>query len=563
MTYTLAAWTFVPLASSVFAWLAMPSAAAQGTLWLRQFGTPTKDALNAAASDGVGGAYVVGNTLGSLGAANAGSFDVWIARYDDTGSQVWLRQFGGADDDLGDRLAQSAAGVFACGSTMGDLGAVNAGQQDAWLASFDVDGNPLWLRQLGTVHIDQALAVTQDGAGGAFVGGSTLGHLGGMNPAYGWNTDAWLAHYDSTGTQTWIVQLGSQLDDSAEALCFDGAGGVYVAGTTDNDLGATNKGAFDAWLAHYDAAGTQTWIQQFGTSTYDYANALSESASGGVFVAGSSGGSLGGPSAGTIDAWVARCDSLGQIQWLRQLGTSGPEFLGALAPDGAGGVFVSGTTGGSLAASNEGAYDAWLARYDDAGNLVLTKQLGTHTFDYAYAAAADGAGGVFVGGKTSGSLAGPSSGDDDAWLIRFGECGSSAAYCVASGSSLAGCAASLTSSGSPSLGNPGAFAIHSGPVPGGNLGLCLFGANGPAQTPFGTLGGALCVKAPFFRTAPKPGGGTIAQCNGAFAFTLQDLDNASPSVTPGAVLHAQVWSRDPANPDGFLLSNGLQIALCP
>jgi hypothetical protein len=55
----------------------------------------------------------------------------------------------------------------------------------------------------------------------------------------------------------------------------------------------------------------------------------------------------------------------------------------------------------------------------------------------------------------------------------------------------------------------------------------------------------------------------VGGCNGNYVFTWQDLINASPIVVPGAVIHAEIWARDPANADGYLLSNGLQFAVCP
>jgi hypothetical protein len=44
---------------------------------------------------------------------------------------------------------------------------------------------------------------------------------------------------------------------------------------------------------------------------------------------------------------------------------------------------------------------------------------------------------------------------------------------------------------------------------------------------------------------------------------LLDLANASPVVVAGNNLHAQMWARDPANPDGFLLSDGIEFTVCP
>ena len=71
------------------------------------------------------------------------------------------------------------------------------------------------------------------------------------------------------------------------------------------------------------------------------------------------------------------------------------------------------------------------------------------------------------------------------------------------------------------------------------------------------------VAAPTARTAPKTSGGDQGQCNGGHSFTLADLMAASPIVTSGATIHAQVWARDPANRDGFLLSDGVEVKVCP
>jgi hypothetical protein len=49
----------------------------------------------------------------------------------------------------------------------------------------------------------------------------------------------------------------------------------------------------------------------------------------------------------------------------------------------------------------------------------------------------------------------------------------------------------------------------------------------------------------------------------SYVTTFQDLLAASPIVTSGATVNAQVWARDPANADGFILSGGVEITVCP
>ena len=137
----------------------------------------------------------------------------------------------------------------------------------------------------------------------------------------------------------------------------------------------------------------QLWIRQFGTSGDDAASALVPDGAGGVMVAGWTFGSLGGPSAGGhFDAWLARYDSAGDRLWIRQFGTTEDEFVYALAPDGAGGVMVAGSTDCSLGGPIAGCTCAWpwncpsdafLARYDSAGNQLWIRQFGTTNTDYA------------------------------------------------------------------------------------------------------------------------------------------------------------------------------------
>lgn len=86
--------------------------------------------------------------------------------------------------------------------------------------------------------------------------------------------------------QQWIRQFGTSGYEHAGALALDGTGGVFLGGDTEGDLGGTNLGSFDAWLARYDAGGTQMWIRQLGTSAYEITAAATPDSTGGVLVCG-------------------------------------------------------------------------------------------------------------------------------------------------------------------------------------------------------------------------------------------------------------------------------------
>jgi len=331
--------------------------------------------------------------------------------------QTWIRQFGSSSWDFAYGAAtDGAGGVYVTGVTFGSVSGSSAGGDDAWLGRVDGAGNQVWLRQLGTSGADLARGAAPDGVGGVFVSGVTEGSLGG--PSAGLN-DAWLARYDAAGTRVWIRQFGSAGQDWAEAVAPDGAGGVFVSGYTGGSLGGTNAGLNDIWLARFDGAGNQTWIRQLGSNGEDWTEAVAPDGAGGVYVSGVTYGSLGGANAGQNDAWLARYGSAGDVLWIRQFGSNSADLARGAAADGAGGVYVCGVTYGSVGGPNAGSDDAWLVRYDDAGDQTWARQFGSTGGDLAYDAAPDGTGGVYVSGYTNGSLGGPNAGDFDAFISRF------------------------------------------------------------------------------------------------------------------------------------------------
>ena len=416
----LAVRNLVPLCLLALITTPIPAARAQEQLWITQFGTSGQDFACALVSDGAGGVIVAGSAGGSRGGPSAGDSDVYVARYDSVGNQIWIRQFGTRNGESAFALSpDGAGGVMVAGRTSGSLGGPNAGPSwtnDAFLARYDGAGNQLWIRQFGTSDSDSAGALAPDGAGGVFVTGSTVGSLGGPNAG---SSDVFLARYDGTGNRLWIRQFGTSAGERAKALASDGAGGVMVAGHTHGSLGGPNAGNADVFLARYDSDGNRLWIRQFGTSEFDQALALAPDGAGGVIIAGLTRGSLGGPNAGGHDVLLVRYDSAGNQLWINQFGTSEWERALALSPDGAGGVMVAGWTQGSLGGPSVGGHDAWLARYDGAGDQLWIRQFGTSEGEQAYALALDGVGGVMVAGGTGGSLGGPNAGFWDAFLARY------------------------------------------------------------------------------------------------------------------------------------------------
>ncbi len=396
----------------------LPPAAAQDLLWVRQSGTVAGDTSYRVAADGAGNAYITGATDGSLGGPNVGGSDVFLSKYDASGTLVWTKQFGSPAGEYGLGVAADGKGnVFVAGYTYGTLSGLNAGSSDVFLAKYDASGTQLWLRQTGTPLFDDTLGVAVDGIGNAYLVGDTNGNLGGTNAG---NTDVFVSKYNESGVPLWTRQIGTVASDFGRNIAVDKAGNAYITGYTAGNLGGTNVGSVDIFLAKFDASGTQLWIRQVGTSVPDIAFGVAVDSAGNAYVAGETEGTLDGTSDGNTDAFLAKYDASGTLLWIRQIGTTEIDGASGVALDGSGNAYVAGVTQSSLGGPNAGDFDTFLAKLDASGNRLWTRQIGTAPADRAYGVAADGAGNAYVAGGTLGSLGGPNAGLYDYFLAKFG-----------------------------------------------------------------------------------------------------------------------------------------------
>ncbi|WP_328333502.1 alpha/beta hydrolase-fold protein [Kribbella sp. NBC_00382] len=238
--------------------------------WFTKLGTAAADRGYAVAADADGSIYLGGYTKGELGGVNAGDKDVFLAKLDAEGKQVWVRQFGSAGEEKGMALAVSGDGVYLAGMTAGALGSP-VGDVDGFVARFDRDGNRLWVKQLGTEQADEFWAMTADGAGGVLLTGYTAGSF--ASDLVG-DKDLIVARVDPDGAVVWKDQLGTSGNDKGAAIARDETGFV-VAGFTDGALGNA-VGKFDAVLVRYRADQTRGSFEQFGTTEDDGADAFAE-----------------------------------------------------------------------------------------------------------------------------------------------------------------------------------------------------------------------------------------------------------------------------------------------
>jgi hypothetical protein len=408
---------------------------AQSIAWNRQLGTSSDDVSNSVSADGLGNVYITGHTNGTLRGANAGSGEAFISKLDAAGNLQWTRQFGTtAGNESYGVSADRLGNVYVAGRTFGNKGAENATNADAFVSQVDAAGNLQWTRQLGTTSDDVSYGVSADGLGHVYITGYTLGSLDETNAG---SADAFVSRYDSAGNLEWTRQLGTSLVDQSYGVSADGLGNVYIAGRT---FGTANAGNTDAksccgsagthrpgeanaanangFVSKYDSAGNLEWTRQLETASVDLCYGVSADSLGNVYVSGYTLGNLDGTNAGGSDALVSRYDGAGTLQWTKQFGTNSNDESFSASADGMGNVYISGYTLGNLDKTNAGGLDVFVSKFDAAGTLRWTRQLGTSSNDKCYGVSADGLGNVYITGYTYGNLDGANAGGQDAFVAK-------------------------------------------------------------------------------------------------------------------------------------------------
>jgi hypothetical protein len=399
-----------------------------GVAWIRQFGSSAVDQALSVTTDGSGNVVVSGNTFGVLpGQAKVATEDGFLRKYDAAGNETWTRQFGPMPSD--GRLRAEAVAADGNGALLvgGNLyralaGQTHAGGQDAFVRKHDAAGNELWSRQFGSSATEWGLGVAADAGGNVLIAGATTGTLSGQTSAG--DTDAFVCKYDGSGNALWTRQFGTSLSDTADAVSVDSTGNVLVVGSTAGAFpGYTAAGGWDVFVCKYDGAGNALWARQFGSDSDDVPSSVSVDASGNVFVAGRTDGTLAGQtSRGGMDAFVRKYDGAGNELWTRQFGSSGSDAANGASVDGAGKVIVAGYTSGALPGqASLGSSDAFACAYDGAGNELWTRQLGSSAEDLGSSVHASAAGTIVVAGYTAGAFPGQiSAGDRDGFVVKLG-----------------------------------------------------------------------------------------------------------------------------------------------
>lgn len=224
----------------------------------------------------------------------------------------------------------------------------------------------------------------------------------------------------------WQKNFGGGSNEWIASSIQTSDGGFIAQGTTlsANGDATGNHGNYDVLLIKTDAAGSIQWKRCYGSSGFDNAGGILQTADGGYIIGATVTANDGDVSGchGGGDYWLAKTDAAGNIQWQKCYGGSNSENLWKVKQASDGGYILAGNSFSSDGdvAGNKGLYDAWIVKTDATGTLQWQKNYGGSQNDLATDITETQNGDfIFCGGtySSNGDL-NINYGDKDMWLMR-------------------------------------------------------------------------------------------------------------------------------------------------
>ena len=390
----------------------------------QQLGTISNDYGKGVTLDSSGNIYVTGYTGGGLdNNTSSSSDDIFLVKYNSSGSKQWAKQLGTSAIDYGEGVSvDSSNNIYVVANTYGGLdGNTHSGVQDFALVKYNSLGDKQWTKQLGTPYYDYVADVSVDSSNNVYLTGHTGGGLPDGNSNSGAH-DIFLVKYYDNGTKQWTKLIGTSSWDYGTGVTVDSSDNIYVAGNTQGNLVGSNAGGNDMFLVKYYDNGTKQWTKQLGSNNNEYVTGVSVDSSDNIYVTGyTSGGLDGNTNSGSNDIFLVKYNSSGTKQWTKQLGTSSDDGAQEVTVDSSDNIYVTGYTAGGLDGNtNSGGMDIFLVKYNSSGVKQWTKQLGTSSNDIANGVAVDSFDNIYVTGYTGGGLDGnTNAGVTDLFLVKY------------------------------------------------------------------------------------------------------------------------------------------------
>jgi hypothetical protein len=220
-------------------------------------------------------------TFGATTLTNSGGYDYFITKYGPLGNVIWSKGATGVSNDIGYGLTLNANKyVYVIGSynsanlTFGSSSINGKSGDDVFIVKYDTSGTALWAETAGGYTDDLAGGIAVDANGNAFITGyfeSPTMYFGLTTLTNAGADNIFAASYDASGNLRWAKSAGGSSDDEGTSVTVDAMGNAYMTGSfysatiTFGNTTLTNvSGYSDMYIAKFGTTNT-TGIKEVST----------------------------------------------------------------------------------------------------------------------------------------------------------------------------------------------------------------------------------------------------------------------------------------------------------
>lgn len=339
----------------------------------------------------------------------------------------WQNTIGGNSNDETFSIVQTANHGFICGGRSqsiisGDKTESTQGGYDSWVVKLDSVGNIQWQNNFGGTFIDQldGIAVTADGGYICCVSSSSNMSVDKSENSMG-AQDYWIVKLDSAGAIEWENTIGGNATDQPWMIQQTPDGGYICGGESwsgiSGDKSEPVMGTIDYWVLKLDSSGNIVWQNTIGGAADDRLRAIALTTDGGYICGGYSNSNISGDktenSLGVSDYWIVKLNSSGNIEWQNTIGGNSFESCTSIAPTTDGGYICGGYSesgiSGDKTENTQGYEDYWVIKLDSAGNIQWQNTIGGSIVDELFSVVQAADGGYYCGGVSSSNASGDKS----------------------------------------------------------------------------------------------------------------------------------------------------------
>lgn len=369
----------------------------------------------------VAGSFYDDFTIEDTKLTSVGQNDIFIAKFNEAGDLIWVRQAGGEVHDEAYSVSINKDNLYITGyfnfeAAFEDTVVSLDGANIFFIAKYDINGNFIWVNAEGNYGLNDGYSITSDNNDNIYVTGrfyDTTFFQKDTNLISSGKSDIFIAKYNVNGDLIWAKQAGGTSFDEGRFITTDNNDDIYVTGEFrdtayfDTAVLITDE-HFNVFLSKYNSAGNLLWIKHIESNAHCYSRSIATDNNNFVYIPGSfrdtinfndtlpDGNEAILTSKENYDIFIAKYDTIGNLLWIKQIGDDYYNGGNYIITDSEDNFYLVGnfkeaiSIGDTLLtcySPDESSVNVFIAKFDNNGNFIWAKKIGSYI---------DGVGGIIT-----------------------------------------------------------------------------------------------------------------------------------------------------------------------